>query len=244
MLSSVFTLWSANVPFVVFDDQKALYFGSLELADNGHPDRFVSFVSDRVVDILGLLVENARAAQSSAPALAERLTELLTAQGGLKHHELDAIAGRLRGTLAKALLDAARSIDAPPGVNVGQLSGGTAGGGNDQLRFPRAGTEVGGFVLGSEVPAQAQVTGSVHVGIKKDRSDRHPFHAWVTLDVGGSVRRKHVELDPLEVRIDEVYPEVTSMLQMRVATLARRVAGQAFELMVDAVQEALKASGL
>ena len=244
VLSSVFTLRSANVPFVVFDDQKALYFGSLELADKGHPDRFVSFVSDRVVDILGLLVEHARAAQSPASGLAERLTHLLTAQGGLSHQELDAIAGRLRGTLGKALLDAVRSVDPPPGVSVGQLNGGTAGGGNDQLRFPRAGTEVGGFVLRGASPTQAQVMGSVHVGIQKDRSDRHPFHVWVTLDVGGSVQPKHVELDPLKVRIDEVYPEVTSMLQMRVASLATRVAGQALELLVDAVQEAFKASGL
>ena len=244
VLASVFTLRSASAPLVVFDDQKALYFGSLELADKGHPDRFVSFVSDRVVDVLGLLVESARAAQSSAPALGQRLTELLTAQGGLQHHAMDAIAGRLRGALGKALLDAVKSVDAPPGVNVGQLSGGTAGGGNDQLRFPRAGTEIGGFELRSQAPAQAQVMGSVHVGIKKDRSDRHPFRVWVTLDVGGSVRQKHVELEPLKVRIDEVYPEVTSMLQRRVAAVARRVAGEAFGLMVDAVQEALRACGL
>jgi hypothetical protein len=37
---------------------------------------------------------------------------------------------------------------------------------------------------------------------------------------------------------------VTSMLQMRVASLATRVAGQALELLVDAVQESFKASGL
>jgi Fic family protein len=244
VLASVFTLRSAGVPFVVFDDQKALYFGSLELADKGRPERFVTFVSDRVVDILGLLVENARSSHTSAPALTERLTELLTGQGGLTLHELDAIAGRLRGILGHALLDAVRSVEAPPGVRIVQQSGGTAGGGSEQLRFPRAGTEIGGLLLISEAPAQAQVAVPIHVGIKKDPSDRRPFRAWATLNVGGAAERKHLELEPLEVRLDEIFPEATSMLQMRVTAWARGVAGQAFEVMVGAVQEALKASGL
>jgi len=51
-------------------------------------------------------------------------------------------------------------------------------------------------------------------------------------------------LEPLEVRLDEIYPEATNMLQMRVAAWAKGIGDQALELMVGAVQEALKASGV
>lgn len=103
-LGSTFLYRGIGVPLVIFADQKGDYLDCLELADKGSPERFVRFVSERVIDTIGMIREGILTA--SVPDVSTQIDELmpmLTGHGGLAHSDIDAIIPRVLETFAVAL---------------------------------------------------------------------------------------------------------------------------------------------
>jgi Fic family protein len=95
-LASVYLYRSPGIPLVVFADQKNSYIDALEAADAGKPRKFVQFISDRVVDAIGLVQTAVRnASQPDIGQQVKDITSMLQGRGGLQHAEVDAVATRL-----------------------------------------------------------------------------------------------------------------------------------------------------
>jgi Fic family protein len=175
-LASTYVYRSPGVPLVIFADQKNVYLDALEAADTGDPTRFVDFIRDCVIDIMGMVREDLR--REVRPAPRDRLRDLnraLQASQGLPHTEMDAIAIRITNEWSSALVQAQTDagVQAPIGIQVGphglgrvpdwarpvkDLSGVALQGSCRQpasaavsytyaVRIPRAGTSTRDFVL-------------------------------------------------------------------------------------------------
>nr|WP_181035610.1 Fic family protein [Clavibacter michiganensis] len=94
-LASAFLYRSPGVPLVIFADQKAEYIDALESADADDYLPFIRFVSERVIDTVGMVKAQMK---MSGPGIDEHLDDMASALvglGGLQHTEVDAISQRL-----------------------------------------------------------------------------------------------------------------------------------------------------
>ncbi len=103
-LASVFLYRDPGIPLVVFADQRDAYLIALEAADAGHPEAFIRFCAERVIDTIQLLKTDLQA--SARPGLAEQvgrtqavLAELTEPLPG----EMDKLAVRLLEELRAAV---------------------------------------------------------------------------------------------------------------------------------------------
>lgn len=95
-LASAFLYRAPGLPLVIFADQKTSYISALESADAGQFGVFVRFLSERVVDTIGMVRQSlAQTTLPSVEAQLARLAAMSTGRGGLPHAELDAVAIRL-----------------------------------------------------------------------------------------------------------------------------------------------------
>lgn len=103
-LASTFLYRGLGVPLVIFADQKADYLNALEAADAGSYAGFLRFLSERVIDTIGMIREEVLTATVPDVAVQmDSLRPLLSGQGGLAHQEIDAITLRVQEIFAAAL---------------------------------------------------------------------------------------------------------------------------------------------
>lgn len=109
-LASVYLYRSPGVPLVVFADQRDIYLDALEAADRGDPGPFVSFVEQRAVDAVELVLGHF---PSGAPAAAESLAKLsgvTNGRGGLTADQIDALVERLLKLAEEAFSSRCREV--------------------------------------------------------------------------------------------------------------------------------------
>ncbi len=117
-VASIYFYRAAFIPLLVLADQRSSYLTALEAADRGDRQPFIRFVADAGRSAMGMVDAALRAALG--PSVADALRELgslLSAQGGLTHHELNVIAIRLQEEVQKIVGDTLDAIDLPPGVS-------------------------------------------------------------------------------------------------------------------------------
>ncbi|WP_159433623.1 Fic family protein [Agrococcus sp. Marseille-P2731] len=107
-VASLYLYRSYSLPLVIFADQKADYIDALEAADEGQPELFVRFISERVIDTVGMVRDQTlTAAVPDVEQQIEALRPLLLGEAGLPHQEIDSITLRLievfRAALEKAI---------------------------------------------------------------------------------------------------------------------------------------------
>lgn len=94
-LASAYLYRSPGVPLVVFADQRDRYLDALEIVDAGNPAPFVSFVEQRAIDAVELVLGTL---PSRVPPAAESLAKAsgrANGRGGLTADQIDALVGRL-----------------------------------------------------------------------------------------------------------------------------------------------------
>lgn len=113
-LASVYLYRSPGVPLVIFADQKGDYLDALELADSGLYDGFVSFVGDRALDTVRMVLTDLRSAvpRDRRESRVQQLQAALLGKGGLSHTEIDALGVLLVQETLKAFQQARE--DSPP----------------------------------------------------------------------------------------------------------------------------------
>ena len=100
-VASTYLYRAASIPLLILADQRDAYLISLEAADQGDYAPFVRFVADSVRSATGMVIEGLHTALAPKPEGAiATLRSLLTAQGGMTHLELDAVASRLATEVA------------------------------------------------------------------------------------------------------------------------------------------------
>lgn len=202
-LASVFLYRRPGVPLVIFADQKDAYLDGLEAADAGHPERFVRFILERVADVVGLVQVSAQAPERSTETSLAAVREAIT---NVPSDQLDGLADRLRRSAVAALDQRLAALDLPIGVTRFTMDSGQGPPAPPQhYRVPV--TDV------SEVGLQAvgiEAAGLIAVGVR-------------AIAGGPAFHLLSDKTDPLPVELREVFPVLTSVLQLKIGIWADNV---------------------
>jgi hypothetical protein len=203
-LASVYLYRRPGVPLVIFADQKDSYLDGLEEADQGRPDRFVRFVQERVVDVIGLVQVAAERSGPPAGAGLASLAEAMLGRNGKAADELDAVARRLLEAARTELSRQLAMLDLPPGVEHATMSGGLVLASDLSYRVPSGIDVDSGPALLAGPPAHTEVREALGIGIRRADATG-PMFRLVSVTGRGQL--------PVELR--EVYPTLTAVLELK-----------------------------
>jgi Fic family protein len=232
-LASIYLYREPGLPLVVFADQKPGYIAALESADGGDYMPFVQFVSDRVVDTVGMV--QAAVSSSGQPSIREQIQNaqaMLTGRGGMSHQDIDAIGARLLESfevaIAKVITES--ELSSPLSAAVDRRQG--------AVDSPPAGYRIipGGpfrtrLLVQSEAPATAAVARTYGVAVAKPDFNGPDFVIY------------HRDAVVVDVLLREVHPIVATALQFREQAVIETELGLLLETTVAMAQEQLKAQG-
>lgn len=241
-LASIYTYRRPGVPLVIFDDEKADYLRSLELADEGRLQPFVDFAAERVIETIQLVKEQVDSAAGGGPAdVLSRLGRTVRAGiGDLTHLQADALATGLQGQLAQALVEWERDARFPEGISVhavhahGAPSSSTPGGYRPVLNNP----SYVDFTVLSVPPATASVRVLVVPFVSQTQGQMYDFLLTPSSDDPAAP-----VLEPFGVRVKEVQPHTSQALTTRLNGWARRLATAALSRAADEAETSLRNSG-
>ncbi len=236
-LASVYLYRDASVPFLLFAEDRLVYWDALAAADRGDHQPFGELVFDAGRTAMGMVADTLRAAL--APSAEEALRQfrvLLTAQGGLTHQELDTVGIRLDNDLLQVFGDIMQRLELPPGVTANVQS--TNFGGGQQVEAPSGfrrivagGSRYVQLYLSSAPPAQASRTPMFEVFVSTDR-DREELFRIV----------QEGQRDEVRFSLREVYPQLSVSGQHRLRTFSERVVGRELHELLLAAAAAMKES--
>lgn len=230
-LASVYLYRRPGVPLVIFADQKAEYIDALEAADAGNPGPFVSFVSERAIDTINMVLAGLR--RRHGPSVSERISQFsstLLGRGGLPHAELDAIALRLVSYVQDRL--SAYLERSPLGdpfiAEIGQAQGYSSAPGG--YRAPEA---------------QPRVWLRVRVPAPGEAAREEQFAAVVALaaQAGSDFAVAVDERSIVEAELREVHPVISRAFEYRLDLSLEDEIGSLVEQVAEASKSALESGG-
>jgi Fic family protein len=226
-LASVYLYRRPGVPLVIFADQKDAYLDGLEDADEGRPERFVRFVQERVVDVIGLVQVSAQSANDRASAGLASLREALTEWDAGGDREIDAMARRLLTAAAGELKRQAAALELPPEVATRDLDSRHRRIGVEGEYRMALGTE---YAVGvSLVATDLGLAAYQEIGVRVRRHDSAgPRFQLVAIDGPGR----------LGVELREVFPEFTAVLGLKIEIWVGGLVGQLLSRLGERIREA------
>jgi Fic family protein len=213
-LASTFFYRAQSIPLVIFENQRPAYLDSLRAADLGDFRPVISFFLDRGIDTMQLVSESLMTAKTPRPEdLAEHITKTAEAWKGLSKSNAETIALRVLREVETAfeakvagLQLLARSVYVLPGQTLGRyLQSGY------DLAIPSARTTI---LLSGEAPRAASASLSVFVFMAL-RPSSFPF-----------LIRADSSEDLLEIRLEDVSPELTPHFLLRLDQWVQRQLGR------------------
>lgn len=212
-LASTFFYRALSIPLVVFAHQRLAYLDALQKSDLGDPGGLISFFSSRGVETMQLVMSNMLADELPSPeTVAARIGRLLYPQKGISHHLLDTLSNQLlaeTGSRLKAQFD---YLNLPEElslvVNRAEDNRGPLPGYRRVIQNPKPSSQI---VLESP-SVRSKVEVSVRVLVADDASN--PF-TFLIEAVGSS--------DHLEIRLEDVYPQLTPVLDIQMAGWSRKL---------------------
>ena len=217
-LASVYFYRAASLPVLILADQRDEYFAYLHAADLGAVSPFVRFIGEAGRSAMGMVIESLREATSpSADDALHAFRLLLTAQGGLTHAELDAVAEQVAQHLLQTVSDEIGKLELVPGMTAwpAQVVGEAGPPPNGFRQVTSSGS--GRYVqinLTSAPPATAMRSPTIIVFVSTDRDEAetirlepNPPHVGMTLS------------------LREAYPQLALSAQHRMSALVRRFLG-------------------
>ena len=111
-LASYYCYQMCDIPFINYADRKRTYTQALDAADNGHPERFVAYVLDSVIDAVARSVEELTA-RASIPLEAEisSLNSLILMVEGITVESAETVASRVFDELSNLFTSRIGMID-------------------------------------------------------------------------------------------------------------------------------------
>ncbi|HTG33959.1 MAG TPA: Fic family protein [Thermoanaerobaculia bacterium] len=216
-LASTFFYRTQSIPLVIFENQRPAYLDSLRAADLGDFRPVVSFFRDRGIDTMQLVSESLMTAESPKPEnLAEHIAKTAKAWKGLSNSEIEATAFRVLReieTIVEAKFAALQSLPLSVEVLTGGRSATPLRPGY-KLATSSAHTRI---TLSGEVPQVKSAALEVFV-FRSRRPSPFPFliHAMSSKD-------------DLEVRLEDVSPELTPHFLLRLDQWVKRQLGRMLE---------------
>jgi hypothetical protein len=199
----------------------------------GEPQPFVEFIFDLAIDTFELVIDQL------APGVAAgigRLKDLLTAQGGLLHGQLDALGAELLDLAAAEITEQIAAI--APGLPVGvSLNGGKVGygggapmNGAPEYRVLMTTGQYFGVYLSFNLssPVNANISKQIVPLVALDDTSRYPFLLAV-----------QPRIDGLRVRLDDLNP-AGATFKLRLKTWISALIGEGLQQLAVSLEEARK----
>lgn len=204
-LASIFFYRAMSIPLVIFSNQKPAYLDSLQAADLGDFRPVIKFFRDRGIDTMQLVGESLRTSEmpkledlaSRVSSLEKRLpsaSELLT----IAVRILDEIDHNIRSQME-------------PSPNLTLSKHGVFPKEEVPLGFKRAVTDLASWEYRVRTAGSAEAQFQVDVIFSKNASDPFPLAVWAP---GRS--------DNLEIRMEDVRPELSESLKLRLTHWVQR----------------------
>jgi hypothetical protein len=210
-LASVYFYRAHSIPFLVFANQKNAYLDALRQADLGQRQDLVAFFLNRGVDTVQLVVEHLLAAEAPSPAnVAARLR--LNDEVALKL--LEAAREEIRRQFSKLDLPIYFDLDVETTDNVYWGFG-------EDYRQVMGDHSLDVIIENFELKRTSEK--NVTVLIARDRTDPFPF---CLLEGRG-------DGDELEIRFEDVHPDISKSLQLRLDSWCRRLLGRMLQELED-----------
>jgi Fic family protein len=201
-LAGVYLFANLRLPLLIYADQQNEYFDALEAADGGNPELLVRFVEDRTIDLMGLI--NDLSLTGAAPAKVFRpIDEML---------EVAVDAGkRLEEAIEFAMREAFERVEVGPGVEK-EFS---------QMGYSQARDQDGRRTILETHP---------YANFRVDRYGLR-IGRWVAVFVSDnpdmnfpfSARIDGTRPEPLDLRLSDVTPSITTAAHQRIKAFANRV---------------------
>jgi len=235
-LASVYTYRSASVPVLILSEHRSDYLQALEASDAGNAQSFVDFVLERTLDAIYLVNESIRTA--AAPVLDESVAAikgLYMTKGGFSHTHVDAAGYALVGLFARELGTVLKSLDTatfewalepldPRSVGVSPAA---------THRFPVSKGRKGWRLrVTSKAPARADIVRSFSLEVPTD----------CARDDDLIVRCVETQ-DTVEARMNDLVPQPTGTIEMRIRLAVERILAYALAELRDKASAALHRSG-
>ncbi len=237
--ASSFTYKSISMPIVIFTEEKKLYHAALEAADSGDYQSFMTFMTVRILETIQLVVENLRAASApDARQSIEAIQHLYVTRGGYTYEQIDAAADKFMAVLLHVVSQASSNLSTAKVSLQCSLQGGTHYEVPVGYRVPAPkGSIAGGKALilsgSSTFPAMAAVRTVYCLALPKNAAGEDDVQLIQSSNTG--------KPDVFLVRIDQIIPDVSASLQIRLQLFAERIIKETFAtLRVEAEKSADK----
>jgi Fic family protein len=203
-LGSVYLYKDQSIPLVVYASQRGAYFDALAKADEGDPGPWLAFVADRGIDTMQLVEENLRTAAGPRP---DEVAESFAALASPAMERLQNLAWRL---LAEVQARWVRATETVPQVDAG-ISWTEVGHQPTSYGYRPGAAQT--FVLKIYTPTNLSFDATDTFRVNIARDDANPFR--FQLEALASQ-------DVLDVREEDVAPEVTASLSLRLDQWVQR----------------------
>lgn len=219
-----------RVPLLILSDARDEYLDSLAAADAGDLAAFLSFVRDRVIDVVDLVIHTMRAGQAGDEAGSlERLRQVVTSLGGRTHSELDAIANRLLDAAQEEFRQRISELQLPEGITTAINLVPARETGPSGYRMPVANARILQVIVNSAAPASANATARVRTLI-------------ATADDRAALRleAEHAEA---AFAVRDLEPMVRDVAKIKIAGVVDATMNRLLKELADAAEAALRQSG-
>jgi hypothetical protein len=201
-LASVFFFRAHSIPFLVFANQKIFYFDALHQADQGEARPLLVFFLDRGIDTFQLVIDHLLTVEAPGP---ESLAARIRLIDEVALRLLEAARGQIKAQFENLKLPSYIDLDLELTDNVMMSS--------QEYWQVMGSTSLNVFIedLEHEITSERDVT----VLIARDRTDPFPL---CLVEANGD--------DYLEARFEDVHPEISESLRLRLANWCNRLLGR------------------
>ncbi len=210
-LASTFFYIDRSIPLLIFANQKPAYLDALALADRGEHGPLISFFRDRGIDTMQLVAESLMTAEAPKPEeLATKIRKPDESWSGLSNREIDLTSQRILATIQDIFLGQVRALGA-------------------QHIWPSITSEAT-----VSAPSGYRLTPQTGMSITLEGRGRRLVHSQTIVSVFYSMTPGPFPFlisalrkgDTLEIRLEDVHPELTPGFMLRLDQWVRRQLGR------------------
>jgi hypothetical protein len=217
-LASTYLYRAANVPLLIFADQRTEYFSALHRADEDDYWPFTQYAFDCAIGAVKLVSDTLKTAAAPSPeAGLGRMQELLTAQGDLTYDELNNLGVVVYSRMQEIFQERVNELPKVRGVEA-SVGGGSGSSIPEQDGFRPFANQHMALLVRTASPAQAEHAATFYVYVSKNK-DAAETVLVRCFDPGESI----------VFALSEINPEPRTAARARLKSLADRTLGNLFK---------------